>query len=350
MAKRSLLFGAVYLSLILFSTPILRAYEGRILERSMKGPDVAEIQRALNSLGYELKVDGKFGSETEGAVRCFQQKSGIAVDGILGPRTLTAIRAAGRRQMHQVRRGDSLSKLAVTYGSTVADIKEANALTDEKIFIGQRLAIPPPVSRSGHQNTNTGRGRVSTDQIKETMMTYKVQPGDCSYVIARRFNTTISALIAVNNLPDPSRLQAGQKLLIPAGDVRLTKESLCWPVHGRISSPYGWREHPIYKRRQFHGGVDIAVPIGTNIRAAASGRVIKAENMGGFGLGVVLDHGHGVTTWYGHNSRLLVKDGERVVKGQLIAQSGSTGVSTGPHLDFRIKVNGITVNPVHWLK
>jgi murein DD-endopeptidase MepM/ murein hydrolase activator NlpD len=77
--------------------------------------------------------------------------------------------------------------------------------------------------------------------------------------------------------------------------------------------------------------------------------VIKAENMGGFGLGVVLDHGHGVTTWYGHNSKLLVKVGERVVRGQLIAQSGSTGVSTGPHLDFRIKVNGNTVNPAHWL-
>jgi murein DD-endopeptidase MepM/ murein hydrolase activator NlpD len=349
MVKRSLLFGALYLSLILFSTPVLRAYEGWILERSMKGSDVAGIQRVLNSLGYGLKVDGKFGPKTEGAVRCFQQNSGIAVDGILGPRTLTAIYAAGRRQIHQVRRGDSLSKLAVIYGSTVADLKEANALSDERIFIGQRLLIPPPISRSGRQNTNTGRGRISMDESKETMRIYKVQPGDCSYVIAKRFNTTISALLAVNNLPDPSRLQAGQELLIPAGGVRLIKERLCWPVHGRISSPYGWREHPIYKRRQFHGGIDIAVPIGTNIQAAASGRVIKAENMGGFGLGVVLDHGHGVTTWYGHNSKLLVKVGERVVRGQLIAQSGSTGVSTGPHLDFRIKVNGNTVNPAHWL-
>ena len=71
--------------------------------------------------------------------------------------------------------------------------------------------------------------------------------------------------------------------------------------------------------------------------------------MGGFGLGVVIDHGGGVTTWYGHNSRLLVKKGDKVVRGQAIANSGNTGVSTGPHLDFRIKINGNTVNPLLWL-
>lgn len=352
MVKRSLLFIGVYLALSLFPASALQAYEGRILARSMQGPDVAEMQRTLSSLGYVLKIDGNFGPETEKAVRYFQEKNGIPVDGVLGPQTMKAIRAAGIKQIHQVRRGDSLSKLAVVYGTTVVEIRAANNLRGERIYIGQKLVIPPPLSRRERQNSNTGRGRIWTDDGREssTLLIYKVRPGDCSYVIARRFDTTVAALKAVNNLPDPARLQAGQSLLIPAAGARLTKESLSWPVQGRISSSYGWREHPIYKRRQLHGGIDIAVPTGTEIRAAASGRVIKAENMGGFGLGVVLDHGYGVTTWYGHNSRLLVKAGERVAKGQVIAYSGNTGVSTGPHLDFRIKVDGKTVNPVYWLE
>ena len=350
MVKRSQLLIGAYLAFSLFSTLVLQAYEGRILARSMQGPDVAEMQRTLSFLGYVLKIDGNFGAETEKAVRHFQEKNGILVDGVLGPQTMKAIRTAGIEEIHLVRRGDSLSKLAVVYGTTVSEIKAANSLRDERIYTGQKLVIPPPFSRRKRQN-GTGRGWSWTDVGREssTCLIYKVRPGDCSYAIARRFETTVAALQAVNNLPDPARLQAGQSLLIPAAGVRLTKEGLSWPVRGRISSPYGWREHPIYKHRQFHGGIDIAVPTGTQIRAAASGKVIKAENMGGFGLGVVLDHGYKVTTWYGHNSRLLVKAGERVVKGQVIALSGNTGVSTGPHLDFRIKVNGNTVNPVYWL-
>lgn len=341
----------IYLWLSLFFALALQAYEGRILARSMKGPDVAEIQRTLSSLGYILKIDGNFGTETEKAVRHFQEKNGIPVDGVLGPQTMKAIRAAGIEEVHLVRRGDSLSKLSVVYGTTVAEIKAANNLRGERIYIGQKLVIPPPLSGRERQKSVTGRSRTWTDAGRgnPTWFIYKVQPGDSSYAIARKFDITVAALQAVNNLPDPARLQVGQSLLIPVTGARLIKEGLSWPVRGRISSPYGWREHPIYKRRQFHGGIDIAVPTGTEIRAAASGKVLKAENMGSFGLGVILDHGHQVTTWYGHNSRLLVKAGERVVKGQVIAYSGNTGVSTGPHLDFRIKVNGNTVNPVYWL-
>jgi murein DD-endopeptidase MepM/ murein hydrolase activator NlpD len=122
-----------------------------------------------------------------------------------------------------------------------------------------------------------------------------------------------------------------------------------WPVRGRISSPYGWRVHPVYKNRQFHGGIDIVAPVGTSVRAAAAGKVIRSGYMGAFGYGVVIDHGRGVTTWYGHNSRLSVKVGEKVKQGQVIARSGNSGITTGPHVDFRIKVDGDTVNPIKWL-
>lgn len=159
-----------------------------------------------------------------------------------------------------------------------------------------------------------------------------------------------------NSISDPDRIRAGQRLVIPIGSAvsvpAMTGSQpprFNWPVSGSISSPYGWRDHPITNVRHFHGGIDIAAPQGTLVRAAAAGVVIKAEWMGDYGYGVVIDHGGGYTTWYGHNSQLLVKKGDVVKAGQTIARVGSTGLSTGPHLDFRIKYNGETINPLELL-
>ena len=340
------------LVLLLFTVLSAQAFEGRVLQRSMQGADVVEIQKALKSLGYNVNADGHFGAQTENAVRTFQQESGIPADGIIGPETLQAMRSAGKNRTHQVRRGDSLSQLAINYSSTIEDIMDANDMTDDTIYIGQKLVIPPATTKKGNnQNEDMGKRQASESGSKAApaMMTYKVQPGESAYIIAKKFNTTVLALQAVNNLKNPSLLRIGQSILIPPPGHRTLKRSFRWPVKGPISSGYGWRTHPVYKNRQFHGGIDIAVPTGTFIRAAAAGKVTMAKNMGGFGLGIVIDHGGGITTWYGHKSVLLAKAGEKVVYGQIIAKSGNTGVSTGPHLDFRIKVNGNTVNPMEWL-
>lgn len=356
-------FAVVLVSLValcLSVSAVAAAFDGRVLERNMKGSDVKEIQMMLESLGYDVVPDGIFGARTEAAVRTFQQDSGIVADGIVGPGTLRALREAGQHQVHRVRRGDNLTRLAQLYGSTVSAIMDANDLTDDIIYVGQRLVIPASSTKKPERKDSEGKrdsgyvgSRVAVEQVREagtpSMMTYTVQRGESTYVIARKFNTTVNAIAKANNLKDPSRIRAGQRLLIPSMNGRGVLESFRWPVKGPISSGYGWRIHPIYKNRQFHGGIDIAVPKGTIVRAAASGKVIRAGNMGGFGLGVVIDHGNGVTTWYGHNSVLLVKRGEKVVRGQAIAKSGSTGVSTGPHLDFRIKIDGNTVNPLYWL-
>lgn len=333
------------------------AYEGRILARNMNGSDVQEVQKMLESLGYDIEVDGKFGVRTENAVRTFQQDNGIIADGIVGPETLKVLRALGYNQVHRVKRGESLSKIAVLYGTSVSSIMDANDLTDDTIYVGQKLIIPGSSRTNAAQASSPqGGDAVAKKEQKPisqggspAMMTYQVQPGESTYVIAKKFNTTITAIAEANGLKDPSKLRAGQKLLIPNVSGKAVTEAFRWPVQGRITSGYGWRVHPIYKNRQFHGGIDIAVPTGTIVRAAASGKVIRAGDMAGFGLGVVIDHGNGVTTWYGHNSRILVKVGQEVVRGQAIANSGSTGVSTGPHVDFRIKVNGNTVNPLYWL-
>ncbi len=122
--------------------------------------------------------------------------------------------------------------------------------------------------------------------------------------------------------------------------------ALLWPVEGRISSGYGWRIHPIFRTREFHTGIDIAVPWGTPIRAAAAGTVIFTGWMRGYGMLVILDHGNGLSTTYSHLSSYAVHVGERVERGDVIARIGSTGWSTGPHLFFEVREDGQPVNPL----
>lgn len=118
------------------------------------------------------------------------------------------------------------------------------------------------------------------------------------------------------------------------------------PVRGaRISSGYGYRHHPILGRRKLHTGIDFAASSGTPIYAAAGGVVISSGYRNGYGNTVIIDHGGGIATLYGHCSRLFVSSGQKVSKGTRIAAVGSTGMSTGPHLHFEVRVNGSPVDP-----
>ncbi|ASS67196.1 MULTISPECIES: M23 family metallopeptidase [unclassified Paenibacillus] len=120
----------------------------------------------------------------------------------------------------------------------------------------------------------------------------------------------------------------------------------------RISSPFGYRIHPITGKRKLHAGVDMAAPEGTNIYAAESGVVLIAQWWTGYGNCVVIDHGGGLWTIYGHirNGGIKVEKGETVKRGQLIAEVGSTGNSTGNHLHFEVRKDGTSVNPLPYLK
>ena len=123
-----------------------------------------------------------------------------------------------------------------------------------------------------------------------------------------------------------------------------------WPVPSStyISSEYGWRICPFHGK-EFHGGLDIAASSGSAIIASADGTVISSGWNGGFGYSVQIDHGGGMVTMYNHCSALLVSVGQHVTRGQTIARIGSTGSSTGPHLDYRVFKNGSTVNPHSYL-
>ena len=125
---------------------------------------------------------------------------------------------------------------------------------------------------------------------------------------------------------------------------------LLWPTSAgtRVSSPFGYRIHPILKKKKLHTGIDIAIGTGSNVRAANSGIVIKAETSGGYGKMVMIDHGGGIVTLYAHNSKLLVSKGDVVDRGQEIAKAGSTGMSTGPHLHFEVRLNGEYVDPMNY--
>ncbi|NLA58603.1 MAG: LysM peptidoglycan-binding domain-containing protein, partial [Firmicutes bacterium] len=234
-----------------------------VLKEGMTGSNVKELQRRLTEWGYPVTIDGHFGPLTKAAVQEFQKSRGLLVDGIVGTQTWRELEKSPTLT-HVVQRGDSLYVLARRYGVSIKDIMEANNLTNELIVVGQKLTIPKKApaaaSRAAAQDVPPGQ-------------VYQVRPGDSASVIAKKFNTSVPALAEANRLSDPNRLRAGQKLIIPGWQASIPR--LIWPVKGRVSSPYGWRIHPVYKTRQFHGGIDIAVPVGTSVKAAAAGKVIE---------------------------------------------------------------------------
>ncbi len=239
-----------------------------------------------------------------------------------------------------VEAGDSLSCIASRYSTTVRTIKELNQLQGDSIRIGEELTIPKIGAFGGVDNY----------VIHE--ITHVVQRGETLSSISYRYDVSIDNIKGANEL-STDFLRVEQRLVIPDPSTnsqqQIAQGSILWPVKGQISSPFGWRNHPIYNYRQFHGGIDIVVPTGTPVKAAFSGVVVKSQWEGGFGNTVVIDHGDSIKTFYAHNSRLLVSVGDEVLKGEIIAYSGNTGISTGPHVDFRVFINGEVVDPLKWL-
>lgn len=157
---------------------------------------------------------------------------------------------------------------------------------------------------------------------------------------------------AENQLAKESiRLESTIRSILSSGasKVSLAKGAFLRPVSGYISSPYGWRRHPIFGSRKFHTGVDIAGRNRSPIKATNNGKVIYTGWYGGYGKVVIIDHGKATASLYAHLSSINVSNGQTVSKGTTIGNEGSTGYSTGPHLHFEIRLNGKHTNPMSYI-
>lgn len=185
-------------------------------------------------------------------------------------------------------------------------------------------------------------------------LSHTVQPGETIYHIARAYGVSPESLMAVNGLSDPRRLWPGQILVVPTNQtttgllspspmIRADRQ-FAWPVQaGLVSSPFGMRNGVM------HDGIDISAAAGTAVRAADDGIVIFVGRLHGYGNAVILRHSGGYVTIYGHNRCNLVRYGAEVVRGQVIAELGSTGRATGPNLHFEVRFHGQPQNPLAYL-
>lgn len=239
-------------------------------------------------------------------------------------------------QMYEVKAGDSLYQIARQYGLKIATIVSVNQLDNSRdIHPGDRLRIP------------------SADGLLRI-----VRKNDTIEDIALDYDVSIDSIVSANSISDPNTIYVGQELFLPNataprasnGWSRTGQPVFARPAGGRISSRYGQRMHPIYRRRQLHAGIDFACGSGAKIVAARDGVVIRAERFGGYGNLIVLQHENGYTTRYAHLSRYKVRRGQKVRQGQEIGRAGSTGVSTGPHLHFEVRRNGKSIDPLTVLK
>jgi murein DD-endopeptidase MepM/ murein hydrolase activator NlpD len=198
---------------------------------------------------------------------------------------------------------------------------------------------------------------------------YVVQSGDTIRGIGLRLGINPEDIVQLNRLANPDRISIGQTLLLPTSlssaeqsnaeltrDVRATPSSrggairMAWPARGPITTIFG--EIGPYWANGRHPGLDIGASLGTPVRAAEAGRVIEVARSGyngGYGHYVKIDHGSGVHTLYAHLSTVRVDEGEWVGTGDLLGAIGLTGLTTGPHLHFEVRVNGVRVDPAGFL-
>jgi len=238
-------------------------------------------------------------------------------------------------QTYLVQSGDTLSEISKKFGLSVNTILWENNLSlNSYIRPGDELKILP------------------TDGI-----TYTIRSGDTVGAIATRYNSTIDKILAYNNLESASKIKVNQKLIIPEGKLGYTNitptksiytdkktsaetGNFIWPsVSKRITQYYHWG----------HNAIDIGAQTGTPIYAIRGGRIERAGWSTGYGYNIVINHGDGTKSLYGHASKLYVQQGQQVAQGEVIGAVGSTGWSTGPHIHLELIINGTKVNPLSYL-
>ena len=228
--------------------------------------------------------------------------------------------------VHKVESGETLWDIAHKHGLNIDSLIGANNISNmNAIKPGQKFKILP---------------------VKGII--YRVSPGESIASIADKFDLKAETIMEDNNIDSPSSLKIDQKLILRGATPEFSykdrlDQKFMYPINTRITSYYG----PRWGR--MHEGIDFAAPMGSPIRAVSSGRVVYSGWASGYGRVVIIQHQRGLKTLYAHNSKLLVRNGESVGKGEVISRSGNTGNSTGPHLHFEVQVNGRPENPLNYI-
>lgn len=234
---------------------------------------------------------------------------------------------------YTVRPGDTLWSISRRFGIDLNSLAAANGIGDAGVLQPGQVLVLPDV-RGG---------------------THRVVSGETLWSLARRYKVSVTRLMSVNGIRDPGSLAVGRELVIPSSPAepaggagmygsRGAERTLDWPLHGELTSFYGPRSG------EFHHGLDIAGDSGDDIRAAERGEVVLTGWLPYYGYSLILDHGGGLKTLYGHVSEFLASEGDYVERGEVIARVGATGRATGPHLHFEVRVDDRAVNPLPFLR
>lgn len=271
------------------------------------------------------------------------------------------VNGRGIEKTYTIKQGDTIWDIAFNNGMTIEEIQAANPTTNlDKISIDQeiKLALSEPflnveivadVKAIEDVPYTVKNVNDSTMYKGKSKVTTKGKVGSAE---VEKKVTVLNGNVTKEEVLETKVITAAVQQVVAVGTKKATTSSyvassstgtFSWPARGTITSRYGrrWGE--------LHTGLDIAVPRGTTVKAADSGVVSFAGWNGGYGYCVIINHKNGYQTLYGHNSKLSVKVGQEVSKGQKIASSGSTGRSTGPHIHFEVRKNGVTQNPERYL-
>lgn len=315
-----------------------------------------EANEILNSLQaqYQVKEEGKNLQEVSFVEKIEIFEKSVPVNKVQKKEKAMELISQGKEVAHSytLEEGDTVWDIMKEYDLSLEEIEKANPDLDvTKVNIGQELTLmlSEPLIHVKTIEAITYEEEISFEtQYQSSKEMYE---GD-SKVIKEGVEgkkKIYAEIERVNGVKKEEHIIKEETLQEPTKEVivRGTKErpktmatgDFMTPARGRISSNFGARWG------RTHEGMDIAMPIGTNVKVADGGRVTFAGTKGGYGKVVIIDHENGYETRYAHNSKLLVNAGDRVYKGEVIAKSGNTGRSTGPHLHFEVRKNGAPVNP-----
>ena len=225
------------------------------------------------------------------------------------------------------------------FASKIEDMeKQLSKLKD----FDKRIRIIANLEKGQETAAFMGMGGPSASDVREKLRAEKNEMG-----LAQQMRTDIERLELEATSQEES-LSELEKLLQSKKDMLVHTPSI-WPVHGWVTSGFGFRTNPFTGLTQMHEGLDIANRIGTPVIAPADGIVSDTGKDSSYGNVIVISHGFGINSRFNHLSKILVRPGQKVKRGDKIAEVGTTGKSTGPHLHYEVRVNGIPVNPVRYI-